>query len=231
MGERVNPQQLIVACQGLVRSLAFGIHRGLPGNMDLDDLIGYGQVGLAEAARDFDESRGGKFSTYAFYRIRGAILDGVARMSWLSRSQYRQVRYAQRANDLLAVEEDESGATTGDLDSDVHWLKRVTGRLAVVYLATLGSGLEDGESPPLEDPASQAPSAAVMQREVNEALHTLIDQLPPEAATLIKAAYFEGLTLTEAGARLGVSKAWASRLHAKTLERLARGLRQMNMSD
>jgi len=67
--------------------------------------------------------------------------------------------------------------------------------------------------------------ATALNREMNEKLHKLIDQLPPEAGTLIRATYFEGLTLQEAGRKLGISKSWASRLHARTLQRLARSLR------
>ena len=75
-------QQWIEQCQGLVRSLALQIHRKLPANIDLEDLIAYGQLGLVEAARSFDAGRGCQFSTFAYYRIRGAIYDGAAKMSW-----------------------------------------------------------------------------------------------------------------------------------------------------
>ncbi|MGV2335702.1 MAG UNVERIFIED_CONTAM: hypothetical protein LVR18_16830 [Planctomycetaceae bacterium] len=63
---------MINGCQGLVRTIAWRVHQRLPKTVDLDDLIGYGQVGLAEAARDFDETKGSQFVTYAWYRVRGA---------------------------------------------------------------------------------------------------------------------------------------------------------------
>jgi RNA polymerase sigma factor for flagellar operon FliA len=62
-------------------------------------------------------------------------------------------------------------------------------------------------------------------RETHNRLHELIDTLPGEAASLIRATYFEGLTLQEAGERIGISKSWASRLHARALQRLARSLK------
>ena len=77
----LTTQQLVVSCQGLVRSLAWKIHCKLPRSVDLEDLVCYGQIGLVEAARDFDSSRGGQFTTYAYYRIRGAILDGMSKMA------------------------------------------------------------------------------------------------------------------------------------------------------
>ena len=71
----------------------------------------------------------------------------------------------------------------------------------------------------------------IAKRELHERLHALVDSLPTEAATLVKAIYFEGLTIQDAGERIGVSKAWASRLHAKTLEQLSRSLRRTGVSD
>ena len=61
-----SPLQLMEDHQGLVRSLAWAMRRSLPKNVDLEDLISYGQVGLAEAARDFDASLGSHFSTFAY---------------------------------------------------------------------------------------------------------------------------------------------------------------------
>ena len=73
----------------------------------------------------------------------------------------------------------------------------------------------------MEDRSSPGAAAVAIHREISQKLHELIAALPPEAAALIRATYFEGLTLQEAGTKLGVSKSWASRLHAKALERLA----------
>lgn len=224
----LNRQQLIEGCQGLVRSLAWAIHRGLPDTVELDDLIAYGQVGLAEAARDFDATRGLKFSTYAYHRVRGAIYDGLSKMTWFSRSQYQRLRFAQRANDLLGVE-NESGTdpSVTRTEEDGRWLSRMAGGLAVAYLATHVH--DDSEQASLADADTPAPPTVAIDRETTERLHQLIDGLPPDAGVLIRATYFEGLTLQEAGRRLGISKAWASRLHAKTLDRLARALRRIGL--
>lgn len=227
-----NPHQLIEDCQGLVRSLASQIHRNLPRHLELEDLIAYGQVGLAEAARDFDPARGNAFSTYAYYRIRGAIYDGLSKMTWLSRSQYTRIRYRQLADDVLRLEsQDNAGHGEPDLESESRWLRDVSRALAVVYLGTQ-RGLDEqaGQSVDLEDLSASEPAAVAMEREIKQTLRELIDALPTEAGTLIRAVYFEGLTLQEAGHRLGVSKSWASRLHAKTLKRLARSLSLLGLA-
>ena len=220
-----DSQQLIEQCQDLVRSLASKIHRNLPPYLELDDLIAYGQVGLAEAARDFDPTRGNRFSTYAYYRIRGAIYDGLSKMTWFSRSQYRKIRYQQMANELLCAEDEEKGKSSGgEIEADLSWLRDISRSLAVVYLATQPGADEETGRVAVSD-NSAPPPAVAMDHEINLKLHELIEALPSEASTLIRATYFEGLTLQEAGKRLGISKSWASRLHAKTLQRLARSLR------
>ena len=85
--------ELIEQGQGLVRSLVTRVHRSIPVRADLDDLIAYGELGLAQAARDYDPSHGVAFTTFAFLRVRGAIYDGVAEMTWTSRAQYRRLRF------------------------------------------------------------------------------------------------------------------------------------------
>ena len=228
-----STEQLIEGCQGLVRSLAWKIHRNLPSYVDIDDLIGYGQLGVAEAARDFDPTRGGRFTTFAYYRIRGAIYDGLSKLTWFSRAQYHAMRYEQMANELLRLEGEPDAEPAGSrVEDEARWLKGLTGSLAVVYLATHPDGDdENAEAMPIEDQSAPAPLSVAIGRETSQKLHELIDALPVEAGSLIRAVYFEGLTLQEAGQRLGVSKAWASRLHAKTLARLARSLQRLGVGD
>jgi RNA polymerase sigma factor for flagellar operon FliA len=222
--------ELIAECQGLVRALAWKIHRGLPSNVDSEDLIAYGQLGLAEAARDFDASRTGAFSTYAYYRIRGAIYDGLSKMSWFSRARYARLRYAQRANELLAAENDAARSGERRVEDDVRWFRGLVSGLAVAYLASSARD-DEGETEPSLVDSSPAPPGVAMDRETRQILHELISELPAQSAELIRATYFEGLTLQEAGQRLGISKAWASRLHARTLEQLGRSLRRLELVD
>ncbi len=223
-------QDLIEGCQGLVRSLAIQIHRKLPSRVELDDLIADGQIGLVEAARDFDPTRGAKFSTYAYYRIRGAIYDGLNRMSWRGRSRPQELRYEQLANDVLRLENEyEVDGDTSSVAADLTWLQNVSGALAVIYLSTRSSD-EEGESFEPSDKLDPGPELTVMTREIREKLRQLVDSLPERAAALIRGVYFEDHTLEESGKMIGVSKSWASRLHARTLCELARSLRAIGVS-
>ena len=221
-----NARRLIEENQGLVRSLALKIHSKLPPHVDLDDLIAYGQVGLAEAARDFEPARGGRFSTYAYYRTRGAIYDGLSKMNWFSRAQYKRVRYEQMANEVLQVDSAApEAADKNRSDGELGWFRDISCALAVVCLATRSDDTGQSTLSSVEDPTSPDPTKTAISRETTRRLRELIDGLPSEAGKLIRATYYEGATLQEAGKRLGISKSWASRLHAKTLRHLAHSLR------
>lgn len=219
--------ELIAAGQALVRSLALAIARNIPVPVDLDDLIAYGQVGLAEAAREFDPAQGVQFTTFAYYRVRGAIYDGVSKMSWTSRARYKRHRYEQMANEALQAEHLSSG-TEPSLEQQARWFRNVSEKLAVVYLASGGDDERTGgaRESALEDPCA-SPSAMVAGREISEKLRQTVDQLPPAERRLIRSIYFEGATLQQAADQLGISKSWASRMHAKVLEQMARTLRRL----
>ena len=212
--------------QALVRSLAFSISRNIPVTTDLDDLIAYGQVGLAEAAREFDPSHGAQFTTFAYYRIRGAIYDGVSKMSWTSRARYNRHRYERMANEALQAENLESSADDA-LANQARWFRNISEKLAVVYLASGGDDERAGvRGSSLEDPRA-TPSSQIAGREICEKLAELVNSLPSPESRLIRTIYFEGATLQEAANQIGISKSWASRMHAKILEQLARSLRKI----
>lgn len=227
-----NAQQisdLIGEGHALVRSLALRIYRNIPVRVELDDLIAYGELGLAEAARDFQADLGNQFSTFAYYRIRGAIYDGLAKMTWTSRARYRRLRFESMADDVLEAERESDHGNPMSAEESGRWFARVTERLAMVFLASDS----DDESNPVaaaEDPLEAAP-VRMLHREASESLRALVDRLPDVERRFINYVYFDGLTLREAGLRLGFSKSWASRLHAKILERLADDMRRLDLHD
>lgn len=205
--------------QPLVRSLALTIKRRLPVRMDLDDLIGYGQLGLAEAVKHFDESKKTRFTTFAYYRIKGAIYDGVSKMSWTSRGRLNRLRFQEAARRA-----DETMSTNSDRREDkrhhlIDQLARVhvTDRYNPEATASSNAGLRD---------AGVSPLTVAVNREAASKLEELIKELPRIPRILIKSVYYEGVTLREAAVRLGISKSWASRLHAQTLQQLAFALRK-----
>jgi RNA polymerase sigma factor for flagellar operon FliA len=219
--------QLIERGQALVHSLAAAIARSVPVRADLEDLIAYGELGLAQAARDFVPAFGVEFTTFAYHRVRGAIYDGLAEMTWTSRAQYRRLRHLQMAEEVIA--EDAATAPSDgreSLESGVRWLRSVTDKLAAVFLTGHSDECGGIRDSTIEDPRATG-AAIVAQQEISQRLHRLIDELPNVERRLIRSIYLEGQTLQKAAQSLGISKSWASRLHAKALEMLARSLRRL----
>jgi RNA polymerase sigma factor FliA len=223
---RLSSEQLIFTHQGLVRAIARGIHRSFPSYIELDDLIGYGQLGLAQAARDFDQERGMQFSTFAYYRIRGAILDGANQMNWLRRKTRAGDAFERACGDVLELDNSDSAEQS---PHSQDWLRGVGGRLTVVFLLSQAGEEERDDLQAVDDEA--APLERLLDDELKTTLHEVIKSLPDDARQLIQATYFEGCTLKESGERLGISKAWASRLHARALDQLARALKRSHVAD
>jgi len=221
--------ELIADGRALVRSLALQVYRNVPVKVDLEDLIAYGELGLAEAARDFEPELGNQFSTFAYYRIRGSIYDGLSKMTWTSRARYRRMRFESMAHDVLETERELGDRKPGDAEENGKWFSRVTERLAMVFLVSDG----DEETNPVNLAVDPRESAFhhLIHREASEKLRAVVDRLPEMERRLINYVYFDGLNLQEAGIRLGFSKSWASRLHAKILERLADDMRRLDLHD
>lgn len=247
--------------QGLVRSLALKVAVKLPVAVELDDLIGYGQIGLMQATRGFNPAAGVQFATYAHYRIRGAIFDGIGKMAWFGGVRAAELRADRAANDLLRQQAERRspataapgsplpdsntrGAATdggsdvtsrhvtgraaeprGDAESDAAWLGTAGRSLATVFLLSQTASADGTRSSDPVDPGVD-PAEAAGAAELFGRLRTLVDALPEDAATLIRGVYFDGLSLKDAGARIGISRGWASRLHAKALARLGRDFRR-----
>src|SRR3954466_3007420 len=94
----------------LVEAIARKVKRTLGGAMEVDDLVGYGRKGLVEAAERFDGRAGVAFTTFAYYRVRGAMYDGIRAMGWYSRADYARYRAEERANQYMQTHADQEGA-------------------------------------------------------------------------------------------------------------------------
>src|SRR5437868_8349849 len=82
---------------GLVRRLAHQMIAKLPANVEIDDLIQVGMIGLNDAMSRFDAEQGVQFETFATQRIRGAMLDELRGSDWMSRGGRRQQREIETA--------------------------------------------------------------------------------------------------------------------------------------
>jgi RNA polymerase sigma factor for flagellar operon FliA len=131
------------------------------------------------------------------------------------------------SNELISDDQADYKSGDSSLESEARWFRQMTENLGVVYLTS-----QCGDSAEMNfESTCEGAVSIVANREIVEKLRDLIGKLPNDHARLIRAIYFEGATLQEAASRQGMSKSWASRLHAKILESLGKMLRQLGAGD
>ena len=218
----VDKDALIESGMPLVRSIAKKVIATLPREVDREDVVRYGELGLVEAAEKFDPMRGVRFVTFAYYRIRGAIYDGLRQMAWLPRSLYAKLKYEQGANEYLLNASDRQIGSDGSPDP-AQQVTDAVGTLAAIYVTSIEAATGwEAESESREDD----PTFGAEMRDTRKALAGALETLDEKERELLRLFYFENLTLTEAGERLGLSKSWASRLHSRALGRLQQALEE-----
>ena len=219
MSNPVDRQQrdaLITAHVGLVHRVARKLSRDVPRHVTVDDLVGFGQLGLIDAATRFDPTRGVQFSTFAYYRIRGAIFDQVRKEH--GQDPIYRARMGARAavDDLLEARAAEGAASSDALDA----ARALAGLLEETATALM---LEETASA-LRPPELASPEAAAMHQDTAREIRAALVGMPERERGIVEKVYLEGLTIEQAGLQLGMTKGWASRLHARALGRLRESL-------
>lgn len=221
---QLEKNQLIEQHLSLVQAIAHKVKKSLTTSIDVEDLIGYGSKGLVEAAERFDARQGVAFSTFAYYRIRGAMYDGLRTMGWYSRADYARYRAEERVNEYLQNQSDREGAAQasgasppGASDSTEETMADIATSLsgiATVHITSLEAAtyVADDRLPP--------PDAQLEMRQLTGRLREALTQLPDKERRLMELYYLADKNLEEAGRELGLSKSWACRLHARAVDLL-----------
>ncbi len=225
-------KQLVTSHLGLVKRIAGRIRVGLDPSLSEDDLISAGTLGLVEAAHRFDLSRGVKFSTFAYSRIRGAIVDCLRRSDMLGKSSRERLsRLRQCIREFRARHARkpsiEELAAEADMDE-----QEVVRYLSYEKWDNVGS-LQDrvrtgeGEASALEELVAAdaaTPLEHLEHQERVERLAEAIAELPERERQIIVMYYYEDLYMAEMAEILGVTEGRVSQLHTRALYNLTRKL-------
>jgi RNA polymerase sigma factor for flagellar operon FliA len=215
--------QLVEKHLSLVQAIARKVKKSLHASVELDDLVGYGAKGLVEAAERFDARHGVAFTTFAYYRIRGSMYDGLRAMGWYSRADYARYRAEERANEYLRNHADREGAAAAegapasdrkDQAQTLAEISEILSSVATVHITSLEAAAT------VPDESLPAPDAAVDSQRMSRRLREAVAALPEKERRLMELYYFADKNLEEAGATLGLSKSWACRLHARAVDLL-----------
>ena len=215
--------QLIVDHLPLLHHIVGLIYVDIPGGSDREDLEGFAMIGLIGAADSFDPGRGLKFSTFAFPRIRGAVLDELRRMDFLPRGRRERLKeldrfvqeFEQEQLRPPSPEEISKGMEISEEDVDT---------ILQSARAAKRTSLDDGPSETLgslvEDPRCESPETSVEWDETREQLVNAIQSLPEREQSVITLYYAEDLLLKEIADILEVTESRVSQIHSRALYRL-----------
>jgi len=216
-------EQLILDHVPLLKHVVGRMAVDLPTSVDRDDLIGFGMIGLVQAADAWEPGRGLQFSTFAYAKIRGAVLDELRRSDFLPRGRREKVRALERT---VAALEQQTGlppspehiADTLDISLDeVDEILLSAKSAACTSLDLEGGGELRGL---LSDPSSSDPQGSAEWLEMKELLVAAIHALPDQEKTVITLYYAEELLLREIATVLGVTESRVSQIHTRALYRL-----------
>jgi RNA polymerase sigma factor FliA len=217
----------------LVRRLAHQMIAKLPANVELDDMIQAGMIGLNDALGRFDTAQGVQFETFATQRIRGAMLDELRNGDWMSRGNRKQQRQIEVAIHKLeqqfgrAPAESEIAESMGlSLTDYQDMLGKVRGT-QLLYLEDLNSGGE-GNDDYLDRHVADAdadPLAMLQDRRMREALVDAIKLLPEREQYVMSMYYEHDMNLKEIAAVIGVTESRVCQLHSQSIARLRVKLR------
>lgn len=228
-GDKKARDRLITRYAYLVKITAGRVVTSLPPNVDREDLISAGVIGLIKAIDQFDRERKVKFETYAIALIRGAILEMLREEDWVPRSVRERVKLLERTFLSLegslgrpATEEEISTELGIDVDA-LHHMLTDAGRAALLSLDDIVLTSDGAEKIRLGDIVQDFRTNTVADVEVKAMKTTLgqcINRLPEREQLVISLYYYEGLTFKEIGRILGVSESRVYQLHTQAVIRM-----------
>lgn len=220
----------------LVRRLAHHMIAKLPANVEIDDLIQVGMIGLSDALTRFEAAQGVQFETFATQRIRGAMLDELRETDWMSRSSRKSQKDIEKAVQRLEqklgrspLESEIAAELSLPLAEYQHLLGKVRGA-QLVYLEDMsrGSDGEEGEGFLERHETPEAPTdpmAMLRDQRLRGSLVAAIESLPEREQYIMGMYYEQDMNLKEIAAVLGVTESRVCQLHSQSIARLRAKMR------
>lgn len=223
------------ACDELIRMyfplVDYHVQRisvGLPRNVSKDDLQSHALMGLYDALEKFDYTRDLKFDTYASFRIRGSIIDGLRQEDWLPRSLRERSKKVEATTEKLEQKYGRyvtAKEVADELELTEDEVLQVMSESFVANLLSIDEETNDSKREEtykntLIDKKILTPEEQMVKKNTREELVHVIEELNDKEQLVISLFYFDELTLTEIGQILGLSTSRISQIHSKALFRL-----------
>jgi len=225
-------EELIVSHLPLVKAIANRVRESLPVQVELDDLVHAGIMGLFDAVAKFDPEKQVLFRLYAKHRIRGAILDSLRQLDWASRDLRKRFKLIEAATQRLCQT---LGRTPTEFEVAAA-LEMTPAQFRKLSMELFNAGLGSSQPHRVEKPdhtsfaesaesPEQRPDEVFAHRELRAALDEAIATLPERYQRVIRLYYNRDRTMKQIGAVLGVNESRVSQIHKTALEKLESALR------
>jgi RNA polymerase sigma factor FliA len=228
-GDAAARDDLIVRYMRVVKYIAGRMAIHVPSSVEMDDLIGWGVLGLLDAVDKYDHLQEIKFSTYASIRVRGAILDQIRSLDWAPRSLRSMARKVGSAREKLRHEmgrEPDSESIADELGTSPAQVEQVMAQLQTAHMLSLDDYLPAEDSAEarkidvMSDTGTPGPEAVARAHERQERLVQAILRLPEQQQKVLHLYYYEELTLKEIGLVLEVSESRVCQIHGAAMKSL-----------
>jgi len=226
-GDLDAKRQLIEHYLSLVDYVTSRLAIGLPRNVSKDDLVSYGIMGLIDAVEKFDLERGLQFETYASWRIRGSVIDGLRQADWVPRSVREKARKIEEAYQRLEQQHLRSvsdGEISAYLQVSEQEFQQMLQDVSIASIVSLEDPIREEESETrmtlLVDERAKNPEDSVRDLFLKESLAKAIERLTEKERTVVSLFYYEELSLSEIAEVMSLSPSRISQLHSKAVLRL-----------
>jgi RNA polymerase sigma factor for flagellar operon FliA len=209
---------------------------GLPKNIYKEDLVSYGIMGLIDAIEKFDYQRGLQFETYASWRIRGAIIDGLRQGDWVPRSVREK---AKKIEDAYQKLEQKHLRSVTDVEISQYLqiteaeFQQMVQDVAITTICSIDEPIREEESETrlslLIDEKAKNPEDKVNEFFLKETLAKAIERLTEKERIVVSLFYFDELSLSEIAEVMSLSPSRISQLHSKAILRLRGTLGRMKI--
>ena len=183
-------------------------------NRVIEDMAADARLGLLSARRVYQPQGATRFSTYAYYRVKGAVVDGLRKSGHLRRRSRARVDLSAAAT-LLREAEAEAASARPDYTLRLAHVDRTVLSTGAAWMLVQTTAVRAEQ-----DELEIRPGGIFLRAESAELLTECLQELPEQERTLLVEVYYEERSLTQVGEDRGLSRSWMCRLHARALGRL-----------
>lgn len=215
--------KIVLLYAGIVKSIAWRTASVSGKYVDIEDLTGFGMIGLIKAVEKYDYDKGVTFETYATYRVRGEIIDYMRRNDWAPRGLRKRAHDIEDAAEIFKNEnsreptDDELSEKLGVKKKDISQTLSDNDRFNTISFEEI---IQDTVKTDCNFVSDETPEASLAHDELLRTLAKAIDDLPDREKLVITLYYHEELTLKEISTVISVSESRVSQLHTRAVKKL-----------